>query len=235
VKKNFKIIGFDADDTLWVNEPYFQQTQRQFCELLSSYHPKDYISKELYKTEIRNLDLYGFGTKSFMLSMIETALKLSDYSISNTVIEKIIRLGKEQLRKPVTLLEGIEETLEKVKKNGYQLIVVTKGDLLDQERKLYKSNISQYFHHIEIMSDKKEANYSKLLNHLNIAPEDFLMIGNSMKSDIIPVINIGGYGVYIPYHITWAHEEVEPVGIQSNYWQINHIGELDIILNLGNN
>jgi putative hydrolase of the HAD superfamily len=132
-------------------------------------------------------------------------------------------------------LEGIEETLEKVKKNGYQLIVVTKGDLLDQERKLYKSNISQYFHHIEIMSDKKEANYSKLLNHLNIAPEDFLMIGNSMKSDIIPVINIGGYGVYIPYHITWAHEEVEPVGIQSNYWQINHIGELDIILNLGNN
>ncbi len=233
MKKDFKIIGFDADDTLWVNEPYFQQTEKHFCDLLMSYHPKDYISAELYKTEMRNLALYGFGTKSFMLSMIETALKVSDYSISNAVIEKIIDLGKEQLNKPVTLLEGIEDTLEMVKKKGYQLIVVTKGDLLDQERKLHKSNIALYFHHIEIMSDKKEANYRKLLKHLNIAPENFLMIGNSMRSDIIPVTNIGGYGVYIPYHTTWAHEEVEPpVGLSGNYWQISHIKELSTILNL---
>lgn len=235
MKKDFKIIGFDADDTLWVNEPYFQQTEKHFCELLASYYPKDYISGELYKTEMRNLELYGFGTKSFMLSMIETALKVSNYSISNAVIEKIIRLGKEQLNKPVTLLEGIEETLEKVKKKGYQLIVATKGDLLDQERKLNKSNIARYFHHVEIMSDKKEANYRKLLSHLNIAPEDFLMIGNSMRSDIIPVINIGGYGVYIPYHTTWVHEEVEPVNIPDNYWEISHIKELSAILNLRNN
>lgn len=232
MKNDFKIIGFDADDTLWVNEPYYQEIEKIFCELFSDFQTEKTISKELFKTEIQNLDLYGYGAKGFILSMIETALCLSDNKIEKTVIDKIISLGKDLINKPVVLLDGVQEVLERLTKAGYKLIVATKGDLLDQERKLKKSNIEKYFHHVEIMSNKKELNYQKLLSHLNIASKDFLMIGNSLKSDIIPVLNIGGYGIHIPYHTTWTHETIEKMDSLNNFWEIEQISAIQKILDL---
>lgn len=230
--KNIKIIGFDADDTLWINEPLFQETERHFCDLLSNFQPAKTISEELFKTEMKNLDLYGYGAKSFMLSMIETALRISNNNLINSEINTIIELGKELLNKPVVLLDGIEEVLVKLSEKKFKIIMATKGDLLDQERKLLKSKIKKYFHHIEIMSDKKESDYSKLLMHLNIHPQDFVMVGNSLKSDIIPVIKIGGYGIYIPFHTTWEHEKIEMAEMTENYHEIKHISEIQTILNI---
>ncbi len=206
--KNIKVIAFDADDTLWVNEPYFQEVERKFCELLEDYLSHHHISQELFKTEMKNLAQYGFGVKSFMLSMIETAISISNRTISMEVIEKIIRYGKELLDQPIELLDGVKELLEELH-HKYRLVVATKGDLLDQERKLERSKLGGYFHHIEIMSDKKESDYQKLLKHMDVSPENFLMIGNSLKSDILPVLNLGGYAIHVPYHTTWAHEHVE--------------------------
>ena len=203
-----KIIAFDADDTLWENETYFAEAEQRFSELLEDFLPKHTVLRELLHTEISNLPLYGYGIKAFMLSMIETAIRISDKNIPASVIQKTIDLGREMLDKPVVLLEGVEEVLKSLK-GRYRLVLATKGDLLDQERKLIKSNLQGYFHHIEIMSEKKEDDYRKLIRRLDIAPEGFMMIGNSLKSDVMPVINVGGYGVHIPFHTTWAHEKID--------------------------
>lgn len=223
--ENLKVIAFDADDTLWVNEPYFQEIERKFCEMMEVYHPQHTISRELLATELANLEHYGYGIKSFMLSMIEAAIAISDKTISLEVIEKIINFGKEMLHKPVELLDGVEEVL--VKLNGhYRLVMATKGDLLDQERKLVKSGLEKHFHHIEILSDKKEDNYRKLIRHLDIEPSEFLMIGNSLKSDILPVLNLGGYGCHIPFHTTWEHEKIEYSIENNNFRQLKNIRDL---------
>ena len=222
---DIKVIAFDADDTLWINEPYFQETENKFCALLEDYLPHHTLTKELFKTEIQNLPLYGYGIKGFMLSMIETALRVSNNTLNIEVLEKAIRFGKELLEKPIELLEGVEEVLKSLK-GSYRLVVATKGDLLDQERKLKKSGLEHYFHHIEIMSDKQESDYGKLLKHLDIQPAEFLMIGNSLKSDILPVLSIGGHGVHIPYHTTWAHEQVEHKIDHANFRQLQHIIEI---------
>ena len=205
---DIKVIAFDADDTLWVNEPYFQETEQKFCELLAPYLSRHTLSQELFKTEIDNLKLYGYGIKGYILSMIEAALKISNNTISIEVIEKIIQYGKELLERPIELLEGVEETLGALK-DKYKLVVATKGDLLDQRRKLHNSGLSSYFHHIEVMSDKQEKDYSDLVKRLDIDTSEFLMIGNSLKSDVLPVLGIGGHAVYIPFHTTWAHEKIE--------------------------
>jgi len=205
---NLKVIAFDADDTLWVNEPYFRQTEEQFYTLLGGFSSQHELERELLKTEIENLALYGYGIKGFMLSMIETALRVTNNTISVDVVGKILDLGKQMLDQPIELLDGVEDVLLTLK-DKYRLVVATKGDLLDQERKLKKSGISHYFHHIEIMSEKDDANYLKLIKHLDIKPEELMMVGNSLKSDILPVLNVGGYGVHVPYHITWAHEQIE--------------------------
>jgi len=205
---NLKVIAFDADDTLWVNEPYFRQTEERFYDLLNGYASQHTLERELLKTEIENLALYGYGIKGFMLSMIETALRVSNNTIGVDTVEKILNLGKQMLDQPIELLDGVEDVLLALK-DKYRLVVATKGDLLDQERKLRKSGISHYFHHIEIMSEKDDANYLKLIKHLDIQPDELLMVGNSLKSDILPVLNVGGYGVHVPYHITWAHEHIE--------------------------
>ncbi len=202
-----KVIGFDADDTLWVNETYFREAEEEFARLLSEFETPNKIDQELFKMEIGNLPLYGYGVKAFTLSMVESALELSNYTISNRTIEKIVNIGKDMLNKPVELLDGVEEVLQQLSKK-YRLILATKGDLLDQERKLEKSGLTSYFHHIEVLSDKKEANYSKLLNHLDINPSEFLMIGNSLKSDVLPLVNISAQAVHVPFHTTWAHEMV---------------------------
>ncbi len=199
-------IAFDADDTLWINEPYFQEAEKQFCLLLEDYLPYHSVSQELFKTEMQNLPLYGYGVKGFMLCMVETICRISGNTAPSTLIDKTIGIGHELLQKPIEVLEGVRETLESLK-GKYRLIVATKGDLLDQERKLKNSGLQEYFHHIEIMSDKKESDYRKLLKHLDCRPEHFLMLGNSIKSDILPVLEIGGSAVHIPYHITWSHEQ----------------------------
>ena len=229
--QNIKVIGFDADDTLWVNETYFREAEKNFTNLLSQYETPNKIDQELFRMEIDNLPLYGYGVKAFTLSMVESALELSNYNISTKTIEAILNIGKDMLNKPVELLEGVEEVL-KVLSKKYRLILATKGDLLDQEQKLEKSGLTDYFHHIEVLSDKKEANYSKLLNHLDINPSEFLMIGNSLKSDILPLVNIKAHAIHVPFHTTWAHEEVtEEETNGKNYKTINSLTSLLKLLN----
>ncbi len=217
-----KVIGFDADDTLWVNETYFRKTEEKFAELLEGYETKNKIDQELFKMEIKNLELYGYGIKGFMLSMIESALELSNNEISQATLLELLNLGKEMIAHPVELLDGVEEVLRNLK-GKYRLIVLTKGDLLDQERKLVKSNLSTYFHHVEVLSDKKERNYKDLLDHLEISTEEFLMIGNSLKSDVLPLVNIGARAVHVPFHTTWKHEEVEAPKEKKGYLTVHKL------------
>ncbi|PKL87763.1 MAG: HAD family hydrolase [Ignavibacteriae bacterium HGW-Ignavibacteriae-2] len=236
MKTKIKVIGFDADDTLWVNEPFYKETEIQFCEMLSEYQPKNIVSKELFETEMMNLEIYGYGAKGFMLSLIETALRVSDYKVSSQIIEKIIELGKKLLNNPIILLDGVLEVLDELFKREYKLIIATKGDLLDQERKLKKSGIEKYFDHVEIMSGKKETDYKKLLKNLGIKPDRFMMIGNSLKSDIAPVLNLGAYAVHIPYHTTWQHESGASVQPNNkNFFKINRLIELIELLNYEKN
>lgn len=222
MQNTVKTIAFDADDTLWVNEPYFQEAEKQFCALLENYLPRHSVSQELFKTEMKNLHLYGYGVKGFILCMIETASRISNRTVSLELIDEIIIIGHELLQKPIELLPGVTETLEQLK-GRYRLIVATKGDLLDQERKLKNSGLENYFHHIEIMSDKKIHDYQKLLKHLDCKPENFLMLGNSIKSDILPVLELGGYAAHIPYHVTWAHER------HDHHLKHDHFMELESI------
>ena len=223
---NIKVIGFDADDTLWINETYFRQAEEEFAELLSQFETPNKTDQELFKMEMKNLPLYGYGVKGFVLSMVEMALILSNYTVSNEVIEKILDIGKDMINKPVELLDGVETVLKHLSKD-YRLIVATKGDLLDQERKLEKSGLLDYFHHIEVLSEKEESNYSKLLNHLDIDPSEFLMVGNSLKSDILPLINIGANAVHVPFHTTWQHEQVGHKAIEDkDYVTLNSVSEL---------
>ena len=175
---------------------------------------------------MQNLELYGYGIKAFMLSMIETISVITESKGSLKLVEETIKLGKEMLEKPIELLEGVEDTL-KALKGKYRLVVATKGDLLDQERKLRKSGLEEYFHHIEIMSEKRTADYQKLIKHLDIKPGEFMMIGNSVKSDILPVLELGGWGVHVPYHTTWAHELVD-VEIENE--QFKQVEKLDDVL-----
>mgnify|MGYP000014564076 FL=1 len=202
-----KVIAFDADDTLWINETYFREAEKKFAQYLVRFETENKIEQELFKTEIKNLEIYGYGIKGFMLSMVECALKVSNYTISQREIDDILTIGKEMIEKPIELLDGVEEVLQKLKKS-YTLIVATKGDLLDQERKLEKSGLLHYFHHIEVMSEKKVADYQKLIRHLDIQSSELLMVGNSLKSDVLPVLKTGASAIHVPFHTTWAHEEV---------------------------
>jgi len=205
---NIKIVCFDADDTLWVNEPNYRETERKFAELLSEYLPAEDVINELYKVEMQNLSTLGYGAKAFIISMIDTAIKISGNNISSNIVNEIILLGKQLINKPLELLDGVEETLTELF-GKYKLVLATKGDLLDQERKINNSGLKKYFSHIEIMSNKKEEDYQNLWKKLNIAPNNFLMIGNSMKSDILPVLNAGAYAIYVPCDTNWVHEIVD--------------------------
>ncbi|NND52054.1 MAG: HAD family hydrolase [Flavobacteriaceae bacterium] len=228
---NIKVVGFDADDTLWVNETYFRNAELEFAKLLSPYETANKIDQELFKKEMDNLDLYGFGVKSFILSMVESALEISNGSVPQETIQSILNIGKDMINQPVVLLEGVEEVLHTLSQS-YRLILATKGDLLDQERKLEKSGLTDYFHHIEVLSDKKEENYSKLLNHLDINPSEFLMIGNSLKSDILPLVNIKANAIHVPFHTTWAHEQVSEKETNGKHYKtVNNLSEILNFLN----
>ncbi len=220
-----KTICFDADDTLWVNQPYFDETEKKICELLSPYLSHHTLLQELFKIEIANLHLYGYGVKGYILSMVEAAIKISNHTISSECIEKIIQYGKELIEKPIILLDGVEETLEALK-GKYKLVVATKGDLLDQHRKLHNSGLGHYFHHIEVMSDKQEVDYLKLIARLDIQPSEFLMIGNSLKSDILPVLGIGSHAFHIPFHTTWQHEQIDFVVEHEQMKSLEKISEV---------
>ncbi len=220
---SIKVVAFDADDTLWVNEPYFRKTEEAFCQLLEGYLSMHDLERELMRTELDNLPLYGYGVKGFTLSMVEAAIRITSGTLSVEIIDKILDLGKRLLNEPIELLDGVENVLESLQ-GKYRLVVATKGDLLDQERKLRKSGLGKYFHHIEIMSEKDDANYLKLIRHLDIKPEELLMVGNSLKSDVLTVLNIGGSAIHVHYHITWAHEQINHTIEHEKFHTVEHIG-----------
>jgi putative hydrolase of the HAD superfamily len=222
---NLKVIAFDADDTLFINEPYFEETQAAFCVLMEDYLSHSGLEQALYTNQIANLPLYGYGIKAYILSMIETAVKVSNGTVSIKHIEKILQLGKELLQRPIELIEGVEETLATLH-GRYKLVVATKGDLKDQQRKLHDSGLGHYFHHIEVMADKEALNYEKLLQRLDIKASEFMMIGNSLKSDVLPVLEVGGYACHVPFHTTWAHERIDHEVMHENFKALTDIRQV---------
>ena len=229
--KEVEVIGFDADDTLWVNETYYRDTEEAYARLLDDYADRETVMRTLFDTEMSNLSKYGYGIKAFVLSMVENGISISKGSISTESIQAIIGLGKEMLEKPIELLPDVKAVLDQLK-GKYKLIVATKGDLLDQERKLIRSSLSSYFHHIEIMSDKQLENYRSLLHHLGVEPEKFVMIGNSLKSDIIPPLELGCYGIHVPYHTTWEHEKVDKKPVNEKFFEVGNLIEIVDLLKI---
>ncbi|WP_430809456.1 MULTISPECIES: HAD family hydrolase [unclassified Carboxylicivirga] len=227
--KGIKVIAFDADDTLWENETYFREAERHFADLMVNYADREETMRILYEVELRNIPVYGYGIKGFILSMIETANLLSGFRISAHEINELMELGKAMLDKPVYLLDGVEDTLALLSQR-YKLVVATKGDLLDQERKLRKSGLLRYFHHIEVMSDKHKAAYESLMAHLDVSAHELLMVGNSLKSDIQPVIEAGAWAVHIPFHTTWQHELVDEAIESPCFFELSNINQLEALL-----
>ncbi len=212
--QKIRYIAFDADDTLWVNEPYFREAEAHYCRVLARFAPQQEVIDTLYQTEMRNLAPYGYGAKAFTLSLMETAIHFSNISnaapLTPNEMSEIIKIGTSLINVPMEVLPGVGELLRRLKDTGkYQLVVATKGDLLDQQRKLSRSGLAEHFQHIEVMYDKNEQMYLNLLQKLDCTPDEFLMIGNSMKSDILPVLNIGGHAIHIPFYSTWEHEKVD--------------------------
>ena len=224
------LIAFDADDTLWENEIYFETAKDRFTHLLASAFDPAWTERELYETEMRNLAHFGYGIKGFTLSMIETALDLTQGAVTGRQIRQILDYGKELLQMPIEPLPHVEEVLAHLSRTR-PLMLLTKGDLFDQEAKIARSGLADHFTHIEIVSDKNEETYAALLQHHGIQPADFCMVGNSLKSDILPVVALGGCAVHVPYHTTWTHERVEPSEAERRqYHQIAHLGELPRLL-----
>ena len=224
------VIGFDADDTLWHNEVIFEKTHERYRALLSQYHDAATVDRTLFATEMRNLELYGYGIKGFTLSAIETAIHLTSGKIRADEIQQLIDLGRDMLAHPVELLEGVAETLGALSAR-HRLLLITKGDLRDQERKLAKSGLAAHFRQVEIVSEKDEGTYAAIFRRHGIAAADFLMVGNSLKSDIVPVLALGGAGAYVPYHITWAAERVEDMPRDDGrFFRLRTLRELEEIV-----
>ena len=201
-----KMIGLDADDTLWQNEQFFKLTHRRFAELLADYAPADHLEERLLAAESRNLGHYGFGIKGFTLSMIETAIEVTEDRVPARIIREIIAAGQEMLRHPIELLPGVEAAVDALAER-HPLVLITKGDLLDQERKLAQSGLGERFAGVEIVSHKTPGVYAGIFARHGAAEGESLMAGNSLKSDVIPVIAAGGHGVHVPHELTWAWEQ----------------------------
>jgi putative hydrolase of the HAD superfamily len=223
-------IGFDADDTLWHNENIFERVHERYYELLARHHDAATVKDALYATEMRNLDLYGYGIKGFMLSSIETAIELTDGKFSPAEVRELLSLGREMLNHPVELLDGAREALECLAPD-FRLALITKGDLRDQERKLRKSGVAGFFQAVEIVSEKDKPTYAAILRRHGIEPGSFLMVGNSVRSDILPVLELGGAGIHIPYRITWDHEHADvPGGSEGRLFRAASLRELPEIV-----
>ena len=223
-----EVIGFDADDTLWKNEDLFFEAQNEIKDILKQ--NSNNFDKELLKTEKSNLDFYGYGIKGFILSIIETSAKNSHEELKIESINQIIKLGKKMLNAPVDLIEDVEKVLSILSKK-YKLILITKGDLLDQERKIKKSKLEKYFKHKKIVSEKNKQTYLNILDDLKIEPQNFLMVGNSFKSDVLPVLEIGGNGIHIPYKILWEHENIDTIKYSKKYIKLDKISDLTSVIN----
>ena len=228
--KQVPVIAFDADDTLWHNETIFEDVHARYRHMLAEYHDAATVERTLFATEMRNLELYGYGVKGFTLSALETAIELSDGNISTNEISQLIALGRDMLAHPVELLPGVADTLAALA-STHRLLVITKGDLRDQERKIAKSGLAEFFGHTEIVSDKNTDAYASILRRHAISASGFVMVGNSLKSDIIPVLALGGTGVHIPYHLTWEHERAEsPPVNDGRFFTVKTIRELPSLL-----
>lgn len=221
-----KTIAFDADDTLWHNETIFHMTHEKFENLLADYQDAEWIKKKLFETEMRNLQYFGYGIKGFTLSMIETAIELTNGQIDGKRIQEIINFARAMVKAPVELLEHVHETIPLLAQS-YTLMLITKGDIFDQESKIARSGLLPYFKHIDILSKKTPETYQAILQKYDIASGSFMMVGNSLKSDVLPVLALGGHGVFIPYPLCWEHEQVEESELHNkNYHQLEHIGQL---------
>lgn len=226
----FEMIAFDADDTLWHTEHLYAAAQVQFKALLAQYHSPEWVEARLYETEMRNLAHFGYGIKAFALSMIETAVELTEGRISGADIQTIIDAARGMLTAEVELLDHAAETVAALAQI-YPLMIITKGDLLDQESKIGRSGLAGYFGQVEIVSDKTQAGYAALLKRHGLTPERFVMVGNSLRSDILPVLALGAAAVYVPHAVTWAHEAAElPPAEQPGFYQIEHLGQLPALL-----
>ena len=225
-----KILAFDGDDTLWHNETHFHLTQQALRELLLRHAPGADVDRRLFATEMANLGLYGYGIKSFTLSMLETAIEVTEGRIPASDLEVILGWGKRMLQEPTELLEGVAEALREVS-GRYELMLITKGDLFDQESKLARSGLAELFSGVEILSDKTVDTYRTVISRRGVEPDEFVMVGNSLRSDILPVVRLGGRAVHIPYHLTWRHEQVDEDALPSDGWhRLERIGELGRLL-----
>jgi putative hydrolase of the HAD superfamily len=203
---SIKLVGFDGDDTLWRSEDYYREAQARFEEMLAKYVDIDDVHERLYAVEKRNLALFGYGVKGMSLSMLEAAYEISGGRISADDMHRIVLLAKELLRHPVELIPGIREAVAEIAAD-FPVVLVTKGDLFHQEAKVRESGLVDAFGRIEIVSEKDAATYARLFREFGVDPDEFLMVGNSLRSDIVPVLALGGWGVHMPYHVTWAHEQ----------------------------
>lgn len=228
--RRFSIIGFDADDTLWHNERLYVRAQDQLKAILARYLVDDQMDEHLNQTEMRNLEHYGYGIKAFALSMIETAIELTDGRIEARDIKQIMDNARAMLTADVELLDHVDEALG-VLSSEHPLMLITKGDLRDQESKIARSGLSTHFRYVEIVSDKARENYSAILQRLSLSPTDFLMVGNSLRSDILPVLELGATAVYVPQELTWVHESADlPPASQTGFHQIEHMGQLPALV-----
>jgi len=226
MKREFRVIAFDADDTLWDCQSWFDSVEERCAELLKPWATRKEVSEGLFATEHRNLSLTGYGTKAFTLSLIENAVRISHGEISGNDVMRLIDMGKELLRFPTTPLPGVQETLEAlVQRRRYRLVVFTKGELMDQEDKLRRSGLEQYFCRLETVSNKTVTEYRQLCENLDVAPEETLMVGNSFRSDIAPALQAGAWAAYIPYHVVWALEQSEEFPHERLY-KMQQFGEL---------
>lgn len=222
----FKVLAFDADDTLWDCQSWFDEVQRKCCDLLAPWASAREVGQGLFETERKNLPLTGYGTKAFTLSLIENAVRISHEQVTGDIIMKLLDLGKELLNFPTTPLPEVEETLRQLAAlRRYRLVVFTKGELMDQEGKLQRSGLEQYFSHVETVSNKTEQEYRQLCENLGVAPEETLMVGNSFRSDIAPALAAGAWAVHIPYHVVWELEKSEEFP-HDRLRKITHFGEL---------
>jgi putative hydrolase of the HAD superfamily len=219
----FQAIGFDADDTLWHNERLFSLIQSRFREILNAHHP-EVVDQTLYATERRNLQYFGYGVKGFVLSMLETAVELTQGEVTGAEIQQIMDFGKEMLDAPLELLPHAGEIIRRLSPS-HRLILITKGDLFDQETKIARSGLADHFQAIEIVSEKDASTYRSLLQRHQVDPENFVMVGNSLRSDILPVLEIGGSAIYVPHELTWAHEH-DKAPTSKRYSELEHLGQL---------